>query len=253
MQLGSAARSLPTKRPSPWLMAIGVHVADCRMCCSQGLLFEATRVRTSMDWWRADRVERQRRARCVGDRTDLAVGHQAQLDERLEAVADAQQSGRRAGSADALTASVTDGLRKNAAMNLALPSGSSPPEKPPGRISICALVQRLRQRARTLSATLAGVRLFSTRTCPARAPARRNGAGRVVLAVRAGEYGDERPAAVARRTDGSHALVARGSHAPARGRTPPGLAGRGIPARACASHSSCRRARSMALPSASSV
>ena len=29
-------------------------------------------------------------------------------------------------------ASVTAGLRKKEAMNLALPSGSSPPEKPPG-------------------------------------------------------------------------------------------------------------------------
>ena len=33
-------------------------------------------------------------------------------------------------------ASVTAGLRKKEAMNLALPSGSSPPEKPPGSITI---------------------------------------------------------------------------------------------------------------------
>ena len=36
----------------------------------------------------------------------------------------------------ALTASLTAGLRKNAVMNFALPSGSSPPENPPGNAMI---------------------------------------------------------------------------------------------------------------------
>ena len=36
-------------------------------------------------------------------------------------------------------ASVTAGLRKKEAMNLALPSGSSPPEKPPGSMTMHSL------------------------------------------------------------------------------------------------------------------
>ena len=72
------------------------------------------------------------------------------------------------------TASVMAGLRKNAVMNLALPSGSSPPEKPPGR-KIIWLRPMSSFTAATLSATWAGVRLLMTNTsgsAPARSMAR---------------------------------------------------------------------------------
>ena len=54
---------------------------------------------------------------------------------------------------------------------MALPSGSSPPEKPPGSITIW-LVRIAFTSASQLSATAAGVRLFTTSTCGS-APARR--------------------------------------------------------------------------------
>ena len=54
-------------------------------------------------------------------------------------------------------------------MNLALPSGSSPPEKPPGSMTIWLFLMAL-TRASQLSATAAGVRLLMTSTC-ASAPA----------------------------------------------------------------------------------
>ena len=47
-------------------------------------------MRTSMLWWAADGVEGEGGAASVRDGADVAVGHQAQLDEGLEAVADAQ-------------------------------------------------------------------------------------------------------------------------------------------------------------------
>ena len=48
------------------------------------------------------------------------------------------------------TASVTSGARKNAVMNLAEPSGSSPPEKPPGDHDDLALADAPRQLVRAL-------------------------------------------------------------------------------------------------------
>ena len=68
------------------------------------------------------------------------------------------------------TASVTSGARKNAVMNFAEPSGSSPPEKPPGSMTICA-PRMASASAFVLSATASGVRLLITSTC-ASAPAR---------------------------------------------------------------------------------
>ena len=59
-------------------------------------------------------------------------------------------------------------------MNLALPSGSSPPEKPPGSITIW-LSPIARTKASQLAVTSAGVRLRTTRifgSAPARAKAR---------------------------------------------------------------------------------
>ena len=72
------------------------------------------------------------------------------------------------------TASVTSGARKNAVMNLAEPSGSSPPEKPPGIMTICDSRMR-RASSWLLSATAPGVRLLTTKTsatAPARSKAR---------------------------------------------------------------------------------
>ena len=60
------------------------------------------------------------------------------------------------------TASVTAGERKKEAMNLALPSGSSPPEKPPGSMTIWEASMAF-TRASQLAVTSAGVRLRMTR------------------------------------------------------------------------------------------
>ena len=69
-----------------------------------------------------DGVERQR-GRIGRGVDDVAVGYQAELDQGLEAVADAQHQAV-AGLSRSRTASVTSGARKNAVMNLAEPSGS---------------------------------------------------------------------------------------------------------------------------------
>ena len=68
----------------------------------------------------------------------LPEGHQPQLDEGLEAVADAQDE------AVPVLQQVHDrvadrGGPEKAVMNLPEPSGSSPPEKPPGRKMIWLL------------------------------------------------------------------------------------------------------------------
>ena len=57
------------------------------------------------------------------------------------------------------TASVTAGARKNAVMNFAEPSGSSPPENPPGSMMIW-LFRMACTSCSVLSATLSGVRLL---------------------------------------------------------------------------------------------
>lgn len=72
------------------------------------------------------------------------------------------------------TASVTAGARKNAVMNFAEPSGSSPPEKPPG-IMMIWLLWMASTSACVDSATAEGVRLFTMSVC-ASAPARSNAA-----------------------------------------------------------------------------
>jgi hypothetical protein len=77
-------------------------------------------------------------------------------------------------------------LRKKAAMNMPEPSGSSPPEKPPGSTSIWARDRASRMR-RTLSASAAALRL-RTITVSAAAGAD-DGPGGVVLAVGAGKTG----------------------------------------------------------------
>ena len=67
---------------------------------------------------------------------------------------------------------MTSGARKNAVMNFAEPSGSSPPLKPPGIMTIW-LSRMRRASSWVLSATASGVRLLITRTLGS-APARRN-------------------------------------------------------------------------------
>ena len=68
-----------------------------------------------------------------------------------------------------VTCSLTAALRKNAVMSLALPSGSSPPEKPPGMTMIWLSLTALAKRS-TLSATSALVKL-QMMNCSASAPA----------------------------------------------------------------------------------
>ncbi len=68
------------------------------------------------------------------------------------------------------TASVTAGARKNAVMNLAEPSGSSPPEKPPGIMMIWLFLISSTS-AFVDSATSVGVRLFTINVLTS-APAR---------------------------------------------------------------------------------
>ena len=60
-----------------------------------------------------------------------------------------------------ITPSRMAGLRKKAVMNLPEPSGSSPPEKPPGIKTICACL-RLRANASTDSCTSLAERLRTT-------------------------------------------------------------------------------------------
>ena len=73
-----------------------------------------------------------------------------------------------------MTASRTAGPRRNAVINLADPSGSSPPEKPPGSAMICAR-PTASAKAAALSAISAAVRLRTTKIsacAPARSKAR---------------------------------------------------------------------------------
>ena len=69
-----------------------------------------------------------------------------------------------------MTASLISGLRKNAVMNLPEPSGSSPPEKPPGMKMVCACFTSLAKRSME-SAMPAAERLLMTKIF-ASAPAR---------------------------------------------------------------------------------
>ena len=72
------------------------------------------------------------------------------------------------------TASVSFSRRKKAFMSLPLPSGSSPPEKPPGMTSIWLRARASAMRSR-LSSTPSGLRLRTTSisgSAPARARAR---------------------------------------------------------------------------------
>ena len=71
-------------------------------------------------------------------------------------------------------------------MNLPEPSGSSPPEKPPGRITICAL--RIEFSSCSALSRRASAEKLRTTTISAAPPAFLNRTGGVVLAVGALEY-----------------------------------------------------------------
>ena len=73
---------------------------------------------------------------------DLAVRYESELDECLEAVADASMSPSLCWRSSVM-ASLMRGLRSIAAMNLPEPSGSSPALKPPGSMRICALLMAM--------------------------------------------------------------------------------------------------------------
>ena len=105
-----------------------------------------------------------------------------------------------------LTASATAGLRKKEAMNFAEPSGSSPPEKPPGSIKICAWSSSFTSASHALGHVSGGEVLQNQNVRITAGTA--EGAGRVVFAVRAGEHRDDDP----RRRQahsGGHTLVGR--------------------------------------------
>ncbi len=99
-------------------------------------------MRTRRLWWRP-MVLNVSVGQSVVHRADVAVGHQTQLDERLEAVADAQHQTVAVLQQVAHRLGDGSGARKNAVMNLAEPSGSSPPEKPPGIMTIWLFAMRV--------------------------------------------------------------------------------------------------------------
>ena len=111
---------------------------------------EAMRVRTRRDWWRL-MVLKVRVGQVSSVLDDLTVGDQTQLDERLETVADAQHQAVPVFQQVHGWHPAPPALRKKAVMNLAEPSGSSPPEKPPGTkmiwLSRAALAKRLMESA----------------------------------------------------------------------------------------------------------
>ena len=120
LQPGRRSRAVgATKRPSPWEIAIECRSPTAQCSTATGLLSEATRVRDDAALVAADEVEGQRRAASSSVSTDLAVGHQTQLDERLEAVADAAASGRRAAPAASWTPSLDGGVAEERGDELA--------------------------------------------------------------------------------------------------------------------------------------
>ena len=76
-------------------------------------------------------------------------------------------------------------------MNLPEPSGSSPALKPPGIISICE--RRMRRASSALEASMSAAERLQKTKVSATAPGLGEGAGGVVLVVRAGKGGDQRP------------------------------------------------------------
>lgn len=145
-----------------------VCMSPTSVFASHGERFDATRVRTRRLWWRPMVL-------------NVSVGHSAVIGTmspygtrpslisawkplQIPSIRPSRLFNR------SRTASVTAGARKNAVMNLAEPSGSSPPEKPPG-IMMIWLFLISSTKAAVDSATAAGVRLF-TMSVLTSAPAR---------------------------------------------------------------------------------
>ena len=141
------------------------------------------------------------------------------------------------------TASVTAGARKKAVMNFAEPSGSSPPENPPGSMMIWLLLMALTS-ASVLSATLSGDRLLMMNVS-ATAPACSN--------ARAESYSQLLPGNTGMMTRGFAMVPLYTSGNPSRKLTAStvspaaryGNTGSSLP-----SHASCSSARSTASPQA---
>ena len=138
---------------------------------SHGERSEATRVRTSRLWWRPMVLKVSvGQASVIG--TMSPYGTRPSLTSAWKPLQMPSIRPSRFFSRSR-TASVTAGARKNAVMNLAEPSGSSPPEKPPGIITIWLLLISSTN-ACVDSATAAGVRLLTisvVTSAPARSKA----------------------------------------------------------------------------------
>ena len=160
-----------TKRPSPWEMAT-VCMSPTSLPESHGDLFDATRVFTRRDW-------------CLPIVLKVKVGVSAFASiispygtrpNLISAWKPLQIPAIKPSRCfnNLWTSSLIAGLRKNAVMNLPLPSGSSPPENPPGINTICALLSSFANAA-TLSAISFADRLRMTiifGSAPARVRAR---------------------------------------------------------------------------------
>ena len=186
---GCISSSEARNRPSPWEMGT-VYTSPTLVSASHGDLLEATRVRTMRRLVAADGVEGQGGAGLVGV-DDLAVGHQTQLDQRLEAVADAAASDRPGCSSRSVTRLLDGGVAEErgdelaGAVRLVAAGEAAGDERPSGRsaVSLCKALRRLR-------AMPSAVRLLMTMISGS-APASADGLGGVVFAVGAGEDGDQ--------------------------------------------------------------
>ena len=167
----ASSSSDATKRPSPWEIAM-LWTSPTSHLESHGESVEATRVRTRRLWWRpivlnvsVGQVSSVSRMSPYGTRPSFTS---AWKPLQMPSIRPSRACSR------SRTASVTSGARKNAVMNFAEPSGSSPPEKPPGIMTIW-LSRMRRASSCVLSATASGVRLLTTKTsafAPARSKAR---------------------------------------------------------------------------------
>ena len=127
---------------------------------SQGERSEQTRVLTILDWWRAMvlyvRVGAFSSASTMSPTVTRPSLMSAWKPLQMPAIRPSRRLSR------SRTASVTLAPRKKEVMNLPLPSGSSPPEKPPGMKTISASRTFLANSSAD-SATAAGVRLLMTK------------------------------------------------------------------------------------------
>ena len=106
------------------------------------------------------------------------------------------------------TASVTSGARKNAVMNFAEPSGSSPPEKPPGIMTIWDARMSRASSAVDLGHRLGRQVVHHVHGGHGAGPL--EGGGGVVLAVVAGEHRDDHARSAGGVAQQRRAVVGRG-------------------------------------------